>query len=125
MSFNNGGDENGTLRRKFQQGTRMSAALRHIEDEGASLIRYVANREPAKVVALKIGKTPRQVYNLREGETETGWLTFVAMAMNYPEVRAALARWLNLSEKNSPAAAHALDVLRRLAANMAEEGDQS
>lgn len=125
MSFNK--DENGgaTVRRKLRGTGLMGQALRHIEEEGGSLIRLVTNREPAKVVALKIEKTPRQVYNLREGECETGWVTFMAMALNYPEVRAAVARWLNLTDKQSPRAEQAMKALRDLVAAMPEEGDQA
>lgn len=116
MSFNED-------RRKFQ-GRHMTA-LRQMEAEGVPLIREAAAREPAKVLAFKIGKTPRHVYNLRDGECEPGWLAFIALAQNHAKLRDAVARWLNLDNKSSADAQRALDLLKRLAANMAEEGDQS
>jgi hypothetical protein len=103
----------------------MSAAVALIEQEGQAIVQKATMREPAKVVALRVGATPRQVYNWREGECQPRWPQFIALALEYPELRAAVARWLNLTDKNAPDAAAALDAIRRLVERMPEEGDRA
>jgi hypothetical protein len=75
----------------------MSAAVAYIEAEGSELIRNIARREPAKVIALKTGITPRHVYNLREeiGQPNLGWPSFIALAKQYPELRTKVLEWLD------------------------------
>jgi hypothetical protein len=101
----------------------MSAALAHIEEEGTALIRSIARREPAKVISFKTGITPRHVYNLREYECQPRWLNFMAMAQNYPELRAAVGRWLGF-DLTEAARAESLEQIRRIVEAMPEEGDQ-
>jgi len=103
----------------------VSVALARIREEGGDLIRVIARREPAKVVALKTGTTPRHAYNLRYQECEPRWLTFIALAQQYPELRAAVARWLGLAEKSDPRAGQALEQIKRIVETIPEEGDQA
>ena len=100
----------------------MSAAAA-IEREGAPLIRQAVEQQSAKATALRVGATPRQVYNWREGECQPQWPYFIALAQQYPELRAAVARWLDLPLKESPVAEAALDQIRRIVQQMPEEGD--
>lgn len=81
----------------------MSAAVAFIEAEGSELIRSIARREPAKVIALKTGITPRHVYNLREevGQPNLGWPSFIALAKQYPELRMKVLEWLDASTGDS------------------------
>ena len=104
-----------------------STAVRRaeIEQEGRAIITQIAERESAKVFALKVGIKPRHSYNLREGETDTRWPTFVMMAMQYPELREAVGRWLGFVQSgDARATAAALEQIRRIVATMPEEGDQ-
>lgn len=102
----------------------MRSNLAVIEREGAELIREVARREPAKVISLRTGITPRHVYNLREGECQPRWMHFIALAQQYPELRAAVARWLDLDNPQSPSAEALLDQIQKLVEGRAEEGDR-
>jgi hypothetical protein len=103
---------------------KMGLALAKIQDEGGEIIRQIARREPAKVIALRTGMTPRHVYNLREGECQPSWPYFIALAMEYPELKAAIAHWLHL-DKTDPAAVEAINQIRRIVDAMLEEGDQA
>lgn len=73
---------------------RMTAALARMEFEGAELIRDIARREPAKVIALRSGATPRQAYNWREAECQPRWPHFIALAQHYPDLKAKILAWL-------------------------------
>lgn len=111
-------------RPKFS-GQTMRSNLATIEREGSDLIRQVARSEPAKVVAIRAGITPRHVANLREGECQPRWLHFIALAQQYPELRAAVARWLDLGNPQSPSAEALLDQIRRMVDSHPEEGDRA
>ena len=93
MSFSKSRTERERNYRKVQS---MSAAVAYIEAEGSELMREIARREPAKVIALKTGITPRHVYNLREevGQPNLGWPSFIALAKQYPELRMKVLEWL-------------------------------
>ena len=80
--------------RKFQS---MSALALQIRDEGNAIIRTIARRESAKVIALDAYISPRHVYNLREevGQPDLGWPHFILMARKYPELRGKVLEWLN------------------------------
>jgi hypothetical protein len=95
MSFRKSRTDGERNYRKIQ----MSTALAHIEVEGAELIRSIARREPAKVIALKTGITPRHVYNLREeiGQPQLAWPAFIAFAKQYPDLRTKVLEWLEAS----------------------------
>lgn len=108
--------------RKLQRGRDVGLALARIELEGGEIIRSVTRRQPAKVISLRTGITPRHVYNLREGECQPSWPYFIALALEYPELRAAIARWLNFDK--GPDAMRAMDEIRRIVETMPEEGDQ-
>ena len=124
MSFNKRENEHGTFSRRFRKAPPMTAiAIARIEEEGAQIMRSIASREPAKVFAEKVGLTPRHTYNLRDGECQPRWMHFIAMAQQYPELRAAVGRWLGFPDKESPVAEAALDQIRRIVQQMPEEGD--
>ena len=109
--------------RKFRSGApdMLNAAV--IEREGAPLIRQAAELQSAKVTADRVGATPRQVYNWREGECQPQWPYLIMLAREYPELRAAVGRWLGFPEKEHPVAEAALDQIRRIVQQMPEEGD--
>lgn len=89
MSFN-------STYRKFQS---MSALALQLRDEGNAIIRDIARRESAKILAFKAGITPRHVYNLREeiGQPDLAWPHFIMVAKQYPELRAKVMEWLDAS----------------------------
>ena len=125
MVSESGGTDREQLHRRFRVGGRMSVALARIREEGGDIIRSVTQREPAKVVSLRTGITARHVYNLRDGECQPRWLHFIALAPQYPELRAAVARWLGLAEKSDPRAGQALEQIKRIVETIPEEGDQA
>ena len=73
-----------------------SAAL--LREQGAPLIRQAAQREPAKVIALKTGATPRQALAWRNAEHEPHWPYFMRLAQEDPELRAWVLEQLDVSE---------------------------
>ena len=89
--------------RKFQS---MSALALQIRDEGNAIIRTIARRESAKVIALDAYISPRHVYNLREetGQPDLAWPSFILMARNYPELRRWVLEWLNADRDPSEVA---------------------
>ena len=112
--------------RKFQRVRDVGAALAVIEQEGGDLIRHVTRRESAKIIALRTGITPRHVYNLRDGECQPRWMHFLALAQQYPEIRAFIAKHLGFDQ--TPNAKATLDSIKKMieeAQAMPEEGDQA
>ena len=99
--------------------------LAEVHREGRAIVRAIAERERAKVIAAKAGITPRQAYNYREHEHDPGWLAFMALAAAYPELRAAVARWLRLDFDSQQSAEEALQQIARLAQRLPEPGDQA
>lgn len=106
-------------------GVRMnSAALRaEIEQQGGEIIAKIARREPAKILAFKIGIKPRHSYNLRTERPASEWPTFLLMAQQYPELRAWVAKQLGFD--SSPDAVAKLECIKRMIESMPEEGDQA
>ena len=81
---------------------RMSAALA-IRDE---LVREVprllqAERESAKIIALRAGVTPRCVEGLREHEHAPSAHVLLALAKQYPTVRALVLRLMDAETGDS------------------------
>lgn len=103
----------------------MKSSLAIIEEEGAALIRRVTCSEPARLVSIKTEIARRQVYNLRDGSSQPGWISFISLAQQYPELRGAIARWLGLVYRGSPDAPGALNDLRRMVDRLPEEGDRA
>ena len=111
--------------RKFQRCAGMSALRRQrMSFDGTHLLQEVTQREPAKVVALKLGCTPRHARNVQRGECATSWPIFLNAAMEYPEVRDFVAQWLGLAQSGDPGADRVLDQIRRMVANLPESGDR-
>lgn len=117
MSFNN-------PFRNLRGKSDVSVALAHIEQEGSELIQRLTQREPAKLISLRTRTTPRQVYNWRQGECQPRWMHFIALAQEYPELRAAVARWLGLADKSDPKAQELIEQIRRMVEAQPEEGDR-
>jgi hypothetical protein len=102
-----------------------SVAIQQLEQEGAPILKQMAQSEPAKVVAGKLGFRPRHVYNLREGETGIGWQHFILAAQHNPQLRELVAKWLGFTYTNDARAVDMLRQLRALAASLPEEGDRA
>lgn len=85
MSFN-------STYRKFQS---MSALA--LRQEGNAIVRQIARRESAKILAFNAEITPRHVYNLREeiGQPDLAWPHFIKIAQQYPELRQRVLAWLD------------------------------
>ena len=120
MSFNQNS-------RKFQRGARnsMTALAERIRVEGRELIQRAVSRAPAKVIALRTAATPRQVYNWRERECDPRWVNFIMLARECPELKAAVARWLELDTAHDPRAQHIFRQIIRYAKSLPEEGDMA
>jgi hypothetical protein len=72
-----------------KNGSSMSAAL-HIRDDLAHMLPRVLRRtqEPAKVLAFKAGVSKRTVEGVRRGESEISAPALLALAREYPAVKA-------------------------------------
>lgn len=79
------------------------AALAYIEEEGQEIIRDIAIREPAKVISIRTGITPRHAYNLREdiGQPKLAWPYFIMLAKQYPQLRTKVLEWLEAETGDS------------------------
>ena len=78
-----------------EQFSRKLQSIPALREEGGRLIRQAVQREPAKVIALRTGMTPRQVYNHREQECEPRWPAFLMLARSDPALRAWVLRQLD------------------------------
>ena len=79
---------------------RAMTALAIVEREGRELIVRAARQEPVKVIARRIGRSPREVDNLRAGINAPSWLPFLALAQASPELRGFIARVLAFEERD-------------------------
>lgn len=98
----------------------MSAAVLHMRDEGNAIVRDIARRESAKILAFKAGISPRHVYNLREeiGQPDIAWPHFIAVAKHYPELRVKVMEWLDASiGENDKDPTQVLNEIQRLLSN--------
>lgn len=100
----------------------MTAALARIEQESGDLIRRIASAKPAKELARSTGLTPRHIFNLRDGDCQPRWLSFIALAQESPELRAAVARWLGLAP--GPEAIEARRLIEAALAALPQAGDR-
>lgn len=102
----------------------MNAALA-IEQEFKELVPRTlqAKREPAKVIALRVGSTPRAVEGWRNGYHGPTVPHFLALAQQYPEIRAFIAKHLGF--ENAPNAKATLESIRKMLEAMPEEGDRA
>lgn len=90
---------------------------------GAGLIPRAASVVPAKVLARATGLSERHVRALRQGEHQPGWVAFIALAQQAPELRAAVARWLGLAP--GPESSALRRELEALLARQPEEGEHT
>lgn len=76
-----------------------------IEQEYREIIPRVLNddRRSAKVIALRIGATPRTVKNWRESQNGMSVPHFIALAKEIPELRQKVMEWLDASTGDSGA----------------------
>jgi hypothetical protein len=108
--------------RKFHS-MNAAVAIARLEEEGSPILRAIARREPAKVVASKLGFRPRHVYNLREGECGTSWPHFILAAMHDATLRDLVGRWLGFTQSHDPRSQETLAQIRKLMATLPESGD--
>lgn len=94
----------------------MNAALARITDEGQEIIRDIAIRESAKVVAIRAGITPRHVYNLREeiGQPQLAWPHFFMLAISDSRLREKALEWLAADNANGDDPGRVLSEIARL-----------
>jgi hypothetical protein len=77
-------------------------------------------REPAKVIAFKLGKTPRCVEGARQGEHLTSLPVAIALARLYPEFREYLTRLMDAETGESGEdPSFLMSEINRLAAKLA------
>ena len=83
------------MRQSFNPGTRTlwksesaMSALAAIRDDLRERIPRTVSREPAEVIALKVGTTPRCIENWRERESLPIVPAFIMLAKSDPELRA-------------------------------------
>jgi transcriptional regulator with XRE-family HTH domain len=90
-----------TPHRKLR-GEDMSAALA-IEQELVALVPSTLQRDrrSAKVIALRVGTTPKAVENWRQGNNLPTIPHFIALARQYPELRVKVLEWLDASTGDS------------------------
>ena len=100
--------------RKFQS---MNAFALKMETDGNAIIRDIARRVPAKILAANANISPRHVYNLREeiGQPDLAWPHFILIAREYPQLRTKVMEWLEASVgDNGRDPAHVLDEIQKL-----------
>jgi hypothetical protein len=92
-----------------------------IDDEWDRLVRGAASRKPAKIMARMLQKSPRQVYNIRNGTSEPKGRDLMVLARECPELRMAVLRWLGMAP--GPQAIEARRLIEAALAAMPEAGD--
>ena len=93
------------MRQSFNPGTRTlwgsesaMSALAAIRDDLRERIPRTVSRESAKVIALKVGTTPRRIENWRERESLPSVPAFIMLAKNDPELRAWVLAQLDYAD---------------------------
>ena len=101
MSFSKNGNGRGTTPQDLR-GEKMSLAENFDDDDFRSEITGAIYRHPksAKVIALKVGASPRTVENWRDGISLPQLPHFFALAMEIPELRKLALRWLDADNGN-------------------------
>lgn len=83
----------------------MSAAVARLQEELQEVVPRAIAREPAKVVALRTGYSPRHVQNMLTGQvTWRPVANFLTLAMEYPELREWVAKLPNMDLNHDPRA---------------------
>lgn len=107
MSFHEHQNASATDARNFRgafgksRGSRMSVAA--IAKEYREIVPQVLRQEPrtAKIIALRVGSTPRTVENWREGLNGPQVPQFIALAREIPALRQKVLEWLDASTGES------------------------
>lgn len=103
----------------------MGRALRkNVWEEIEPVFRQAISRDSDKVVALKLGITPRHARNLKSGECGTGAPVLVMAGMEYPEIRDLLGQYLGLIHIDMKAANALKQQIEQLQATLPAAGDQ-
>lgn len=88
----------------------MSALAERIEYEARELVPRVLADEPAKVIALRVGATPRAAKAWKNGDHLPQAAHMLMLARVYPEIGAAVRQWLDMHMHEE--VAHAERLLR-------------
>ena len=96
------------MRQSFNSGTRTlwgsesaMSALAAIRDDLRERIPRTVERESAKVIALKVGTTPRCIENWRQRESLPSVPAFIMLAKNDSELRAWVLHELDYEDARS------------------------
>lgn len=94
----------------------MNVAVAYDYNDYSTVVADALKRDPrpAKVIALRIGATPRAVENWREGLNEPRGRMFFKLAMEVPELRGHALRWLDADNGNGEDPAKLLDQIQKL-----------
>lgn len=74
----------------------MSALALRIETEARELVPRVLANVPAKVIAIRVGSTPRTAKAWKLGEHLPQAHHMLMLARVYPEINAAVRQWLDM-----------------------------
>lgn len=82
----------------------MNAAVATIHQECRDEIPRIVreHRESAKVIAFKIGKTPRAVENIGQGNNIPSLPTAIMLARHIPQLKAKLLEWIEADHNLDP-----------------------
>jgi hypothetical protein len=92
--------------------------------EGAPVFQSGISNDNDKIVAKALDITPRHARNLKAGDCGTSWPVFILAAMDNPQLRDLIAKWLDLVPRDQTGALALADKIKRFAATLSEEGDQ-
>jgi hypothetical protein len=122
MSYRDSTNNDGTGARTVRGG-RVSTALA-FKSEAMRVVPDALRRDrrSAKVIALKVGATPKAVEKWRQGESIPSAPYFFALALEVPELRSLVCQWLNLAP-NDPRAKRIMDFIKAEVMQAPEEGD--
>lgn len=97
-----------------------------IERELTEVMPRVVRRETAKILAFKAGVSQRQAEAIKAGHpTWRQAARFLALAQQNPELKAWVAKLLNMDMQHDPRALALLDQIERYLGGKPEEGDRA
>lgn len=96
----------------------LAATIDKIEAEILPLVPRAAAAKPAKVMARETGLTARHIRALRGGEHHPGGAALLALAMQAPELKMAVARLLGFAPPTVEGFNETLSELKRLVASL-------
>lgn len=107
------------------RGSQMNTAVA-IERELTEIMPRVTRRETAKILAFKAGVSQRQAEAIKAGlPTWRQAARFLALAQQNPELKAWVAKLLNMDLQHDPRALALLDQIERFIGGKPEEGDRA